>query len=182
MLKIRKAIDGKLKNNKGGFTLVELLAVMLIASLAMITIGGGVTVVKDAYYAVTMKSEADMVLSTLIIRLTDEFRFAENVTVDDEGIVSFTSKVDGKGGPLYLSDAPEPDGDRESDNIHFCSKADNKSVGTVITDATITNKAFKLRLDEYSYGGGLFTATVSVVDKNNGKVYSEQTVRIAPLN
>ena len=63
-------------NNSKAFTLSELLAVVLILSLIMTTLAGGLTVVRTAYEKITLKAESATLMSTVITKVTDELRFA----------------------------------------------------------------------------------------------------------
>ena len=58
-------------NNSKAFTLSELLAVILILSLIMTTLAGGLTVVRTAYEKITLKAEAATLMSTVITKVTD---------------------------------------------------------------------------------------------------------------
>ena len=56
----------KRKLNSGGFTLSELLVVVLILSIVMIVVVGGVTVVKNSYTSIKLRAESDTLMSTAI--------------------------------------------------------------------------------------------------------------------
>ena len=77
-----------------GFSLSEMLMAVLVLSLLMMVIGGGVSVVRNAYQKIPLKADAQVVLSTAISCVSDEFRFA--------GTVEEQTSTDASGNPVTL--------------------------------------------------------------------------------
>ena len=62
-----------------GFSLSEMLMVVLVLSLLLMVIGGGVSVVQNAYVKIPLKADAQVLLSTAIASVSDEFRIASEI-------------------------------------------------------------------------------------------------------
>ena len=54
--------------NKEGFSISEMLMVVMILSLIIVILGSGVMEVKNAYERITLKAEAQTLLSTTITK------------------------------------------------------------------------------------------------------------------
>ena len=67
--------------SRAGMTLTEMLAAVLILSMTATAVGGGVSVVKNAYKKTTQKAEAQMVLATTVELITDFLSDAQQVKV-----------------------------------------------------------------------------------------------------
>ncbi len=76
-----KQVVRKLKNDRRGFTLVELLVVVLVLLLVTSVIVGGLPAAQRAYYSVTDKADAQLLLSTASTRLRDELGTASGIWV-----------------------------------------------------------------------------------------------------
>ena len=81
--------------NKEGFSISEMLMVVMILSLIIVILGSGVMVVKNAYERITLKAEAQTLLSTTITKVTDEFRFSKYINDDGTSPAKFTSGIRG---------------------------------------------------------------------------------------
>lgn len=74
-------IKRKLKDNHG-FTLTEMLTVLLVMGLLFSFVGGGVVVVKTAYDNITLQAEAQTLASTTLTAVMDDLRFAVEIKGD----------------------------------------------------------------------------------------------------
>ena len=68
----------KIQSQKG-FSIPEMLMAVLIMTLTLSFIGGGVTVIKDAYLKITIRKEAQILLSTVITAVSKELQCADDV-------------------------------------------------------------------------------------------------------
>lgn len=81
-------MKGKRRNK--GFTLVEVLAVVLILVLVTSVVVAGIPVARRAYRRVTDQANAQVVLSTAMTSLRDELWTAAVVSVIADGTVIYT--------------------------------------------------------------------------------------------
>jgi len=79
-----------MRRRNAGFTLSELLASLLILAMVTMVIASGVTVVKRSYDTITRRAEADVLLSTCVTSLEDEFRYATNIRTSN-GVITYDS-------------------------------------------------------------------------------------------
>lgn len=79
MISLKNAIGylRKKGRNTGGFTLVEMLVVVLLISLLGTVTAAGIPAVRQSYRNVKMRANAQTLLSTSISRTTDIFRNAD---------------------------------------------------------------------------------------------------------
>ncbi|WP_130836549.1 PulJ/GspJ family protein [Lachnoclostridium sp. Marseille-P6806] len=69
--------DKKTERRDAGFSLMELMVTVLLVSLLALTVGGGVTVVQRAYRAVTLRANAQTLLSSTITAMQEKLRYAD---------------------------------------------------------------------------------------------------------
>lgn len=164
------------KQNNKGFTLSETLASLLILALVIVIIGGGVIVVKDAYQRITLKANAQVLMSTAISKVQDELKFAESID-DTASPVTFTS-----GNNNYKLSFENGDGTKENLGImEVYGEGTTAQPVQMLSTKTMTNGL--VPSIEYSYDSTrkLFTATVTVKDKD-GTVKASQKFNVKPLN
>ena len=82
MHRLLRAIKNQIRNRQG-YSLTELLMVILILGLIAASIGGGVTAVRDAYEKVTLRANAETILSTTVTAMRDELAYAEKIDSGD---------------------------------------------------------------------------------------------------
>lgn len=159
----------RLKNSKG-FTLSETMASVLILILVITIIGGGVVVVKNAYQRITLKANAQTLMSTTITKVTDEFEFAENITegTDNPYFVSGNSKF-----KIAFKNGTGNEGVLQSYKY-----GDNTKTTPLLSSKTMTDGL--VPTITYSYNKDLFTATVTV--SKDGDPVSTQTFSVKPIN
>ncbi|MEG0924791.1 MAG: hypothetical protein RSD90_03440 [Anaerovoracaceae bacterium] len=155
---------------KSGFTISEMLMAVLILSLIIIIIGGGVVVVKNSYQTISLKAEAEVLISTTITKVTDEFRFAKNV---ESGIGVAPASFESGNSKYRMTFANKPDG------IYTISTVGNYEI-PLLTDKTMTSKL--IPTIEYSFDEStkLFNATITI--KYQDKEYTKQAITIKPIN
>ncbi len=85
---IRKKQDKQIQKHLkscAGMTITEMLAAVLILTMTMTAISGGVFVVGKAYKKTTEKAEAQMVLATTVELITDFLSDAQQVQTGSDG-------------------------------------------------------------------------------------------------
>jgi prepilin-type N-terminal cleavage/methylation domain-containing protein len=161
-------LTGREKNRKkkrrtSGFTLTETLMVVLLVSILSAAVAGGTVVVRNAYEKITLKANAQTVLSTTVTALEREFPYASDVSEDVEN-PSFVSGVSG----ARISFQSDPDS-----NIYIHYAADGLTDQPLLTEKTVTDE---LRTGlTYTYDGDrkLFDLHVTVYDRDSGKILAE---------
>lgn len=161
----------KIKSSQG-FSMSEMLLAVMIIVLTLGVIGGGITVVKDAYQKITLRAESQTLLSTVIASVSTELRNAEEIYKREEtGQVSDWSFYSAKRGyRLYFAN--------ENNNIYI--KTGISSVGLpLLTEKTITHGLIP-RLEELTYEERIFTYVVKIYYKE--EVYAQQEIVVRPMN
>lgn len=162
------------KMNKKGFTLSETLASVLILILVVTIIGGGIVVVKNAYQRITLKANAQVLMSTAITKVSDELKFAENIEGTDTP--TFVS-----GNNSYKMSFVNGDG--TADNLGIMeayATGDSTQNIQLLSTKTMTDGLVPSITYNYSSDDKLFTATIEV--KKDGTTVSKQTITVRPLN
>lgn len=96
----------------GGFTLMEVLISILILTFLIIGMGPGMKTALSVYRESTFQSASAALVGTLDATLEDILRYAEDIEVDEDGIVTFTNYDYGLQNAQFLcwnedsSDAP----------------------------------------------------------------------------
>lgn len=75
----------------GGFTLMEVLASMLILTFLVIGMGPGMKTAMSVYQESTFQSSSTALIGTVNATLGDVLRFAEDVEVDEDKTFTFTN-------------------------------------------------------------------------------------------
>ncbi len=97
----------KLKDS-GGLTLVEMLCAVLILILLSLMLNTGLHMAVNSYQSITAESETQLLLCTLADAVSDELRYAHDITTGADGSlisyngVSFTLSDSNQ---LYLTDS-----------------------------------------------------------------------------
>ena len=161
----------KLKSQQG-FSVSEMLMAVLIIALTLSFIGGGITVIKDAYLKITLRAEAQTLLSTVITAVSSEFRNADEIR-----------KIEGDGENNYWSFYSFERGYRmyfenKDNNIYIKTEVLSEDV-PLLTQKTITNGLVP-KLEDLTYENQVFTYTIKIYYKN--EVYAEQEISVRPMN
>lgn len=187
-------------SSRKGFTLTEMLMAVLLLALMTLVIGGGVTVVKDAYEKITLRAEADTLTSTVISAVTGELRTASVIEFSDlpaDGaedsnlkIMSFENKDRG-----YLARFVNQN-DKNEKSIFIQPCADESKYLPLLTDKTHTSK-LKTKIaisyplgsvvkdtvtDEIVIDADKFYFIVKITVSTDKKDFSTQEVKIRPVN
>ncbi|WP_295579315.1 type II secretion system protein [uncultured Oscillibacter sp.] len=92
------------RNRRGGFTMTEMLAAMLILGLMTAALVGGLPAVLHAYREATVYAESEVLCGTLSAALADELRTATGVKVSGTGGITFNSPGFGVGAAVGSTD------------------------------------------------------------------------------
>ncbi|MDD3218403.1 MAG: prepilin-type N-terminal cleavage/methylation domain-containing protein [Lachnospiraceae bacterium] len=168
-------------NSQKGFTLSEMLMSVLVMLLATLIIAGGVTAVRSAYINITLKADAQTLLSTTISAMEDDLRYAQNINISniEDGTTTVAFDSPSRGYNMYfLND--------DSEGILI---ANTQSTATVplVTDKAMANNLFSKFESEgaaiYNPEDNIFTLTIKVCNKKDSdKVLAEQQLSIKPIN
>ena len=80
----------KLKS-RAGFTLAEALVTVLILLMVTAVVAAGIPAAKNAYEKVVRSANAEVLLSTSVSELRKNLVTAQNVTADENGVLTFYS-------------------------------------------------------------------------------------------
>ena len=159
---------------KDGFSISEMLMVVLILSLIIVVLGSGVMVVKNAYEKITVKAEAQTLLSTTITKVTDEFRFSKYIKDDGTDPVKFTSG--NQGYEIWFENGDDTKGNR---GILMCANGGGSV--QLLTDKTMTSRLTPKMTYSYDKTDNLFFATITIAYKDNEE-YLKQEIKVKPIN
>lgn len=159
-----------------GFTITEMLITMLILSMALLCIGGGVVVAKNSYDTISRKSEAQILLSTVILSVTEELRNATNiqeVTMEDSNVISFFQQK--RGYQMYFSNTSNSGA---HDNIYIATIGDTNKLPFI--NEKMSSESLYPQLEHITYEKGIFTCTITVFDYE--EPIATQQIVVRPLN
>ena len=153
----------KKKSRTSGFTLAETLMVVLIVSILSAAVAGGTIVVINAYVKITLKANAQTVLSTTVTALESEFPYASDVGREAEN-PSFLSGVSG----VRVSFQSDP-----GSNIYIHYTSDSLTDQPLLTEKTVTDELRTGLTYTYDRDRKLFDLHVAVYDRDSGQVLAE---------
>lgn len=161
----------KLRSQQG-FSVSEMLMAVLIIALTLSFIGGGITVIKDAYMKITLRAEAQTLLSTVITVVSSELQNADEVQkVGENGENSYWSFYSfERGYRMYF--------ENKKDNIYIKTEVLSEEF-PLLTEKTITSGLVP-KLEALTYENQVFTYTIKIYYKN--QVYAEQEISVRPMN
>ena len=148
-----------------------MLLAMLILSLTISFIGGGVMVIKHAYDTITLRAEARTLLSTVILSVSSELQQGANVAEeagDGASRLSFYSYKHGC--RVYI--------ENKNSNIYMITVAGQQEL-PLLTDKTIT-KGLIPKVTNITYENQVFSCTISIY--YNDEVYETQQIYVRPIN
>ena len=94
----------KLKTD-GGFTLVEMLAAVVLLGFLILVVGAGTNVAIKVYNEAIQYAESRTISSTALSAMENEIRFAYDIKTSDSGAISgFTSSQYGEDARFELKD------------------------------------------------------------------------------
>nr|WP_307990996.1 hypothetical protein [uncultured Niameybacter sp.] len=165
-------IKSKKLKSQQGFSVVEMLMAILILILTLSFIGGGVTVIKDAYLKITLRTEAHTLLSTIITAVSNELQSANDVKKIEEArentYWSFYNLE--RGYRMHF--------ENKNNNIYIKTEVSSEEL-PLLTEKTITNGLVP-KIEDLTYENEVFTYTIKIYYKN--EVYAEQEISIRPIN
>lgn len=164
-------------NNSKAFTLSELLAVVLILSLIMTTLAGGLTVVRTAYEKITLKAESATLMSTVITKVTDELRFASDVEVNGDGVATFESGI--RGYRISIENITDSEGKTQNIGIKT-NQGDSPIVQSLVSEKILSEGVVPEISLSYNTDKGLFDVTVTV--KKGDTTVVDQKFYVTPVN
>lgn len=165
----------KLKSQHG-FSLSEMMLAVLIIALTMGFIGGGITVVKDAYLRITLRAEAQTLLSTAVSAISVELRNADEIQeqILESGESTYWTFYNvQRGYRIYFENTQK--------NIYIRTVEDSPSLIPLLTNQTKTNGLVP-KIEELKYENQVFTYVIRIYDQDEEKIYAEQTINVRPMN
>lgn len=75
-------------NNKSGFNLAETLVTVILLTIVLSAVTGGIEAARRAYKNVRLKSDAQMLLATTITEISTEFERARNLELGENNVIS----------------------------------------------------------------------------------------------
>jgi len=87
--------NGKLRNNRGGMTILELLLAMLILGMVISLTAAGSRMVRSHYEDMKCTYDARIIADEILNEMEDWIRFSENPVVEEDEI-SYYDSVKGK--------------------------------------------------------------------------------------
>lgn len=146
-MSICKRIRRKLKSRLG-FTLAEVLMVVLILMMVSSVVAGGVPVAANAYFKVVDAANAQMLLSTTVTKLRRELAFASDVTLESGEVKSYTNGESGQVTTLVSDDVNEDKGIK-------LKWDDDKDPELLVRKAAATKNMYA-KFDKITYDKGFF--------------------------
>lgn len=155
-----------------GFSVVEMLMAVLILVLTLSFIGGGITVVKDAYLNITLRVEAQTLLSTVITTVSNELQNAKDIKkIEEVNELAYWSFYNTERGyRIYFQN--------KNNNIYIKTEVSSQEV-PLLTTKTITNGLVP-KLEDLNYEDQVFTCTIKIYYKD--QVYAKQELSVRPIN
>lgn len=175
-----------------GFTLSETLTTVLLLGIVFAAIGGGIVMLRNSYLAITKKSEAQVLLSTVATQVSADLHNTSDIytvtttsgtasTVETyyfcnnrDMAIQYVSKASG-------SAAAEPlrfivYGDKEKTPYDLVTSKTNTSLVAVMVPEDGDNLI--------KYSDGLFTFKIKICDKNDTaqKAIEENEFTVRPYN
>ena len=170
------AVSDKLQSERG-FTLAELLATIAIMAIVMGVVAGGASSLIKVYKSIRLRADAQTLLSTSVMAVSDEMYTAHDIVTDDTGKV--TTFVSDDIGTVTISQGSFTDADGETLN---CIMINGNNVVASKTQVLGLNVEFKddagnQAFPTYDKTSKVFTFSVNVND-STGTIDETQTVKI----
>lgn len=185
-----KIILKKKLQGSGGLTMVEMLCATVILILLILMAGTGIHMAVRSYYTVTMESESQLLISSIISALSDKLRYAqvyENADGTYEIFISGEKKtadqiVRVENGILLIADQQLLPTGAYGDKVRNPNELlpDGKDNNTKFK-VTKTKKDSDNVWDFVTYSAGCFTIRFTVVEEGTG-LSKEASVTVRCLN
>lgn len=105
----RTKIENKNRDRRGGFSLVEMLATMLILLMVSSIVAAGIPSAVQVYKKVTRTANAEMLLSTSVSVLRDQLGTASDITVSADNTITYLSDDTNCYSKIYLNPSGSAD-------------------------------------------------------------------------
>lgn len=170
------AVSDKLQSERG-FTLAELLATIAIMAIVMGVVAGGASSLIKVYKSIRLRADAQTLLSTSVMAVSDEMYTAHDIVTDSTGKV--TTFVSDDIGTVTISQGSFTDADGQTLN---CIMINGNNVVASKTQVLGLNVEFKddagnQAFPTYDKTSKVFTFSVNVND-STGTIDETQTVKI----
>ncbi|MBO8464215.1 MAG: prepilin-type N-terminal cleavage/methylation domain-containing protein [Firmicutes bacterium] len=159
-----------------GFTLTEMLVTLLLLSMTLLCIGGGVVVAKNSYDTISRKSEAQLLLSTTILSVTEELRNATNIqerTVEHNTVISFFQQQ--RGYQMYFRNTTSSG---KKDNIYIAPVGNSGQLPLI--NEKVSSDSLYPQIENMTYENGIFSCTISIFYYE--EPFLTQVINVRPLN
>lgn len=171
MNRMKRQLSCKL-NNKHGFSLTELLATIAIMSIILGVVAGGATALIKVYKNIRLRADAQSLLSTTVMAVSEGMYTATDVKTSGDGkVTGFTSE---KLGDIYYFAGTETNTktNKTVNYIKVSSKEDGSDGKNIVANKTQTldlSVEFKDAdgngtSPEYDAESHVFTYTITVSD------------------
>ena len=163
--------------SSGGFTLIEVLASMLILTFLVIGMGPGMKTAMTVYQESTFQSSSTALIGTMNSTLGDVLRYAEDVTMDEDSeIFTFTNTDYGYQNARFLewADAAGPDEVTVIDH--------NGNEKLLLPEGAYPNMAIQAFDVDYDPTTGLFTVEYTIKSTVVQNMERDASCTIALLN
>lgn len=141
-------------NSESGLTLVEMLAAVVILILLGLLLNTGLQMAMSTYRTIVAQSEVELLLSTAMDAISDDLRYARDVSVSGTG---FTYTSDSFGADAAL--------DLNSDG-QIVAKVGGEEKRLLSTGAYGLNGAYRVENMKISYTQPNFTIELTVATKD----------------
>ncbi len=90
MLQVKREIQNTKRQlcSKKGASLAETLVTVLIMSIVMMAVAGGAVVVQRVYHDVRLRADAQTLLSTTVMAVSEDLYYCDDIELGDGGIVA----------------------------------------------------------------------------------------------
>jgi prepilin-type N-terminal cleavage/methylation domain-containing protein len=158
--------------NKAGFTLSETLTTVLLIGIIFAAVAGGVVVLRNAYESITVRADAQALLSTTVTQVSADLNSATMSMTKDKNTYYFCTN---RGAAIRYE--TEAGSTTETTKV----LAYNGDEDYLVTSGTSTKKlAAVLEGFGYNSSENLFTVTIKVYDKNTKKELESTELKVRP--
>jgi len=159
-----------MRGNKAGFTLSETLTAVLLLAIVFGAVSGGVVMLRNSYEAITVRANAQTLLSTAVTQISADLHSAQSSLVYQGNTY------------YYCADrgiAIRYEYDTAEQVIAYNGTVMQKD--TLVTGRTETDR-LSLKIENLSYdtAGNLFTMKVSVYEKGKTSPIESTDLKIRP--
>lgn len=172
------------KKLQAGFTLTETLVTVALLGIVFLAVAGGIVVFQRSYTNVTRKANAQVLLSTSIMEVTNDLRNAkvDSVVTTDGAVSSFYTST--RGYEIKYMTADDKDQTELLKGIQVCPKEASSTLQTIplVTDKTNTEGLYT-KIVDLKFEDGVFTFSIFVYDiQNKNLPIEKQEIVVRPNN